>query len=466
MNTTQLRQKILDLAICGKLVPQDPNDEPVVVIGDNSNNLPFEIPETWSAPILSEICDIVTGSTPSKQNKSYYGNEYPFYKPTDLDNCYNVFSAEDMLSSKGFEVSRKLPANTVLVTCIGATIGKTGIIRNVGCSNQQINAILPKRHILAEFIYFICISDFFQEQIHNNASATTLPILNKGKMGKLIFLLPPLAEQHRIVAAIESTFTVIDEIERNKAELQAAVTAAKQKILSLAIQGKLVPQDPNDVPAAILLKQIKSTKMLSGKPKNIIVHSDITKYILKDLPNNWAVCRLSEIGKIVGGGTPSTANENYWLDGNISWITPADLSGYSAKYISKGNRNITVAGLLESSAVLMPANSVLFSSRAPIGYCMIAKNEVCTNQGFKSIVPYVDCMSEYIYYFLKAQTEEIRCRASGTTFKEISSAEFGKTIIALPPLAEQKRIVSAIEAAFVQLDKILVNLNKTVLQEQ
>jgi type I restriction enzyme S subunit len=169
------------------------------------------------------------------------------------------------------------------------------------------------------------------------------------------------------------------------------------------------------------------------------------------LPESWRVCRLSDIGEIIGGGTPRTLEPSFW-DGDIPWITPADLSGYTKKFIETGSRKITVRGLVESSAKLMPAKSVLFSSRAPIGYCVISKNEVCTNQGFKSIVPYVGDIEEYIYYFLIAQVEEIRSRASGTTFKEISGAELGNTIFALPPLTEQKRIVAAIEAAFEQLD--------------
>jgi type I restriction enzyme S subunit len=172
------------------------------------------------------------------------------------------------------------------------------------------------------------------------------------------------------------------------------------------------------------------------------------------LPDGWGVCYLKSIGQIIGGGTPSTDESIYWKNGIIPWITPADLSGYSGKSITSGNRMITEKGLSDSSAQLMPAGSILFSSRAPIGYSVIATNEVCTNQGFKSIVPYVKEVNEYIYYYLKAQVEEICSRASGTTFKEISGMEMGNTIIMLPPLAEQHRIVVAIESAFEQLNSI------------
>ena len=171
-----------------------------------------------------------------------------------------------------------------------------------------------------------------------------------------------------------------------------------------------------------------------------------------ELPKGWVYSKLSGIGQIVSGGTPSTKQDSYW-NGDIAWITPADLTGYGDKYISYGKRNITQMGLAESSAQLMPAGSVHFSSRAPIGYIVISRNKICTNQGFKSIVPYVIDINEYLYYFLKEQVEKIKARASGTTFKEISGTEFGNTIIPLPPLAEQHRIVAKIDALFSKLDK-------------
>jgi type I restriction enzyme S subunit len=179
----------------------------------------------------------------------------------------------------------------------------------------------------------------------------------------------------------------------------------------------------------------------------------------ENLPAGWVLCRLTDIGHVVSGGTPSTSEPRYWDNGSIPWITPADLSGYSEKHISGGSRKITTKGLAESSAILMPAGSVLFSSRAPIGYCVIAQNEVCTNQGFKSVVPAIDGMSGYIYHYLKAQVEEIRSRASGTTFREVSGTEFGNTTILLPPLAEQQRIVIKIEKFFEQLEQVAENLN-------
>ncbi len=167
--------------------------------------------------------------------------------------------------------------------------------------------------------------------------------------------------------------------------------------------------------------------------------------------------RLKQIGNIVGGGTPKTNIKGYW-NGNIPWITPADLSGFTHVYISYGERTITELGLQSSSAQLLPAGTVLYSSRAPIGYVAIAANPVTTNQGFKSVIPIINNMSNYLYYCLIARTDEIIQRATGTTFKEISGSQMGEIIISLPPLDEQIRIYKRIDC----LIKILLQIEESL----
>lgn len=170
------------------------------------------------------------------------------------------------------------------------------------------------------------------------------------------------------------------------------------------------------------------------------------------LPDGWELITLGDVGEIVSGGTPSTTVSEYW-NGGINWISPVDLSGYTGKYIAKGKKSITVIGLQKSSATLMPKGSVLFSSRAPIGYVAIAAGELCTNQGFKSIIPGKSIFNEYLYYFLKFAKKQAEGLASGTTFKEISLTNFAKIQIPLPPLAEQHPIVAKIEELVINLDK-------------
>lgn len=173
--------------------------------------------------------------------------------------------------------------------------------------------------------------------------------------------------------------------------------------------------------------------------------------------------KLEEIGKIVSGATPKTSTQDNF-GGDIAWITPADLSGYTKKYISHGKRNITEMGYNSCSTQLMPKGSVLFSSRAPIGYVAIAENPLCTNQGFKSIVPNDLIDSEFLYYQLKYLSKSIQDKGTGTTFKEISAKTLGKIEIVVPLLSEQKNIVSRIEELFSKLDKGVETL-QTIKQQ-
>ena len=171
-----------------------------------------------------------------------------------------------------------------------------------------------------------------------------------------------------------------------------------------------------------------------------------------DIPDSWVWVRLFSLGEIVGGGTPKTDVKSYWNNGDIPWLTPADMKWVKGKYVSSGQRNITALALQSSSAQLMPPGSVIYSSRAPIGYIAIAENDLCTNQGFKSLVPFSTQLSDYLYYALIAATPEIQSRASGTTFKEISGAEFGQTLVPFPPLAEQGNIVNKIESLLPEVE--------------
>ena len=176
---------------------------------------------------------------------------------------------------------------------------------------------------------------------------------------------------------------------------------------------------------------------------------------------NWRYLVLSDIGDICSGGTPST-NEQKNFGGDIPWVTPADLTDYTHKFIAKGKRNLTSQGLKNSSAILLPKNSVLFSSRAPIGYTAIAQNNISTNQGFKNIIPNPQLiLADYVYYFLKGNLNLIKSFASGTTFLEISAKRFAKIPIPVPPLAEQKRIVKKIEELFAVIDKNIQKLKHT-----
>lgn len=182
------------------------------------------------------------------------------------------------------------------------------------------------------------------------------------------------------------------------------------------------------------------------------------------IPDNWCWTKLGKITSIIGGGTPSSKIKEYYDNGNIAWITPSDLSNYNNIYISKGKKMITELGLMKSSAKLLPKGTVCLSSRAPIGYVAIAKNELCTNQGFKSFLPSELYEPEYLYWYLKSIKHILEVKASGTTFLELSAKKAGEVEIPLPPINEQQRIVNIIESLFTKLDRAKELIENTLAQ--
>lgn len=169
----------------------------------------------------------------------------------------------------------------------------------------------------------------------------------------------------------------------------------------------------------------------------------------------WKECTISDIGEVVGGATPSTKKPENYENGDISWITPKDLSNFPGRYIYCGERNITKMGLNSCSTRLLPKHSILFSSRAPIGYVAIAAKEMCTNQGFKSVIPNEDTDFMFLYYLLKFNKDNIENMGSGTTFKEVSSNTMKAIKVHVPVDITEQRKISAVLSAID--DKIELN---------
>ena len=172
---------------------------------------------------------------------------------------------------------------------------------------------------------------------------------------------------------------------------------------------------------------------------------------MSDLPGSWARCLAGDVCSVVGGATPRTDTPEFW-GGDIPWITPDDLSRDRRQYVESGRRSLTTVGLSSCAATLVPAATVLFTSRAPIGYAAIASRQMATNQGFKSLVPSAGLRSEFLFWQLRHLTAQIRAMGSGTTFAEVSKKVMADVPLVLPPTPEQERIVAAIEEAFSKLD--------------
>lgn len=482
MNTKALRQKILDLAIHGKLVPQDPNDEPASVLLEriraekerlikegkikrpkkskttsdkpHYENVPFEVPSSWVWTTLGDIAEIITGNTPSKDIKEYYSGNIPFFKPTDLEQGIHTKYSKDRLTPLGFEQSRKLPANSVLVTCIGATIGKTGLTTVEGTCNQQINAIIPTSAILAKFLFYVCISDYMQHEIKANASATTLPILNKGNFSKIAITIPPLQEQSRIVKEIEHWLSLVDCIEENKDNLQKTIREAKSKILTLAIHGKLVPQDPTDEPAAELLKRIN--------PKTEIA-CDNGHY--QKLPEGWCITSISEMCENINGLWKGK-KEPFVKVGvirNANFTKDFKLDYSKIEYIDVEERAFKKRHLLNGDLIVEKSGG---SDNNPVGRAILyeGKDAIFSFSNFTMVlrIHYKDVLSyKYLYYYImsKYQKGEMRLMQTQTTgLHNLILDKYLDIPLCLPPYQEQQRIINKIEETFGVLDLIMENL--------
>ena len=206
---------------------------------------------------------------------------------------------------------------------------------------------------------------------------------------------------------------------------------------------------------------MKKQLTIEEKLQNALVPKEEQPY---KIPSNWCWGILGEITSVIGGGTPSSKINEYYDNGDIAWFTPSDLSNYNNMYISKGKKMITKLGLMKSSAKLLPKGTVCLSSRAPIGYVVIAKNELSTNQGFKSFLPSKVFKSEYLYWYLKSIKHILEAKASGTTFLELSAKKAGEVEIPLPPINEQQRIVNRIESLFAKLDRAKELIENTLAQ--
>ncbi len=243
-------------------------------------------------------------------------------------------------------------------------------------------------------------------------------------------------------------------------EAPETVARLRRFILDLAVRGKLVEQDPDDEPASDLLKRIQTEKARLVKEGEIrsprVLEASDEENEIFPLPTLWAWCRLSEVGAIVGGGTPPSADADNFTNGGsgTAWLTPADLGKHTGLYVSHGARDLTPQGLRSSSATLMPKGSVLFTSRAPIGYTAIAANKVSTNQGFKSVVPFIPACNLYIAVYFRAFGKWIDGKASGTTFREVSGKIVASVPFPLPPLAEQNRIVAKVDEMMALCDRL------------
>ena len=425
------------------------------------DEIPFEVPDSWELCRLENLCSLLNP-------KIGENGEYPYLNAKFLRN-----KIDPEIKEKG----RFIETNTKVILVDGENSGEVFLTHEDGYMGSTFRLLYINSYISDK--YLLKLIELWKNPLKKSKKGAAIPHLNKDIFNNIFVGIPPFNEQKRIVNQINSLMPLINKYSDYKEQLDKLNSEfpdkLKSSILQEAIQGKLVPQDSNDEPSSVLLERIRNEKERLIKEKKIKRNKNesfifkennhfyekinengekvyIDEEIPFEIPDNWTWVRLNSLGLIVGGGTPKTKVNEYWANGKIPWLTPADMKFIKGKYVSHGQRNITELGLEKSSTKLMPKNSIIYSSRAPIGYIAISKNELCTNQGFKSLVPFYEKIIDYIYYCLIALTHDIQSKASGTTFKEISGTKFGEILIPLPPLNEQDKIVNKIE-------ELIYNLN-------
>ena len=470
MDTKKLRQKILDLAIHGKLVPQDPNDEPASVLLErikaekerlikegkikrskkrtktsdthHYGNVPFEIPDNWEWTTLEEILELVSGQdfSPEKYNNNVSGIPY-IIGASNIEN-------EQLIINRWTEYPSVYSyLNDLLVVCKGAGVGKMAI-NNIGTVHiaRQIQAIrVYTNYINIKYVKAVVKNNI--ESIISKANGL-IPGLKRELLLSLQIPLPPFAEQQYIVKEIERWFKLIDKIEQDKLNLQTVIKQVKIKILDLAIHGKLVPQNPNDEPASELLKRIN--------PKAEITCDNAHYTQLPfEVPQNWSWTTLGKIGKWQSGSTPNRLNKDYY-NGNIPWLKTGDLND---GYITHIPEYITEKALNETSVKLNPTGSVLIAMYgATIGKIGILTFPATTNQACCACEVFKGIDREFIFLFLLSHREEFIKMGGGGAQPNISKEKIINTYIPLPPFTEQQRIINAVNKIFAQLDTIMESL--------
>ena len=483
MDTKKLRQKILDLAIRGKLVPQDPNDEPASVLleriraekeqlikegkikrskksaaTDKSHyeNVPFEIPESWAWVTLSEVCEVARGGSP-RPIKDYLttnedGVNWIKIGDTDKDGKY-INSTKEKIIPEGVHRSRFVHKGDFLLTN-SMSFGRPYILNIDGCIHDGWLVISPFANTyVTEFLYFLLSSSFAYDQFADAASGGVVSNLNSDKVANSYFPLPPEREQRRIINELNNWFKVVGELDKNIQGVKSFVSRIKSKILDLAISGKLVPQDPNDEPAIELLKRINP----DFKP------CDNSHY--ENLPQGWVKLRLGDVCSFERGITfPSSAKCTIKQPGMIACIRTANVQDnlelddlwYVGNEYIKGNTEKLVR---KNDIIMSSANS-----RELVGKVSYVHDltEQMTFGGFVLNIRANECILHF-FLFLILRTLYLKgyyltIATQTTNIANLNTKILGNIEVLLPPLTEQVRIINTVNKILARIDNITAEL--------
>ena len=466
MNTKALRQKILDLAIHGKLVPQDPNDEPASVLLEriraekerlikegkikrpkktkatsdkpHYENVPFEIPNGWCWTTIEDVCSkIGSGSTPKGSNYSKEG--IPFFRSQNVQNDGIVLSDIKYISDEVHQsmIGTEVVANDLLLNITGGSLGRCAVVPrdfDIGNVSQHV-CILRTVLVKPEYLHCFILSSFFSKSMKITGSGREgLPKYN---LEKMLLPLPPIQEQERIIIEAKQLQNNIDKIDTCNGNLVELISQTKSKILDLAIHGKLVPQDLTDEPASELLKRIN--------PKAEII-SDNGHY--QKLPEGWAVCCLENVAKVLDNlRKPINSNER---NSRIANKHDNELFPY---YGATGQVGFIDDYLVDGTFLLLGEDGAPFLDKYAIKSYPI-KGKCWVNNHAHILDP--QCDFDYLMYYLNHV--DYKDYVNGSTRLKLTQSDMRSIIILLPPLTEQKRISVKVKYLFRLLDSIACNL--------
>ena len=379
--------------------------------------------EEWKLTKIGTICKrVCSGGTPKSTVEKYYGGEIPWLNTKEV-NFNRIYSTESTITEDGLKNSsaKWIDKNAVIVAMYGATAAKCAIGMIPMTTNQACcNLMIDEAKADYRFVYYSIVNSY--SVLAGLANGGAQQNLNAQLIKDFAISLPSLETQKRIADILS---TIDDKIENN-----TRINHNLEEQAQALYKSWFVDFEP-----------FKGGKFVDSE--------------LGMIPLGWRVGTLSELGDIVAGGTPSKAKPEYYTNNGIAWLTPKDLSVKCNKFTAKGETDITEDGYKNSSAKLMPRGTVLFSSRAPIGYISIAKGDICTNQGFKSVVP-TYAGTAYVYYWLRENTGAIEAQASGSTFKEAS----GSLMKSFPALIPSKDVLDAFEDDIMPILKKQENLEE------
>ena len=465
MDTKKLRQKILDLAIRGKLVPQDPNDEPASVLLErikeekerlikegkikkskktvssdtyHYENVPFKVPEVWVWTTLGEILELVSGQDfpPEKYNANIAGIPY-------IIGASNIENEQLIINRWTESPSVYSYLNDLLVVCKGAGVGKMAI-NNIGVAHiaRQIQAVRGYTNY-TDIKYIKAVVKNNIENIISKANGL-IPGLKREFLLSLQLPLPPISEQRRIVCEIERWFFLIDQIEQGKADLQTVIKQAKSKILDLAIHGKLVPQNPNDEPAIELLKRINPDFTPCDNR-----HSGKLPY---EIPKTWVWCSHNSILDISGGSQPAKSYFETILKPN--YIRLYQIRDY-------GESPVPVYIPINLASKQTKKGDILLARYGgSLGKVFYAEQGAYNVAMAKVIFKFENLIyKEFAYYYYLSDLYQGKLKEiSRTAQTGFNITDFNDMYFPLPPINEQQRIVQKIEELFSSLDDIQKNL--------